>query len=406
VRDPEVPPEPDEFRIAPKYPDKSTSSAKPVTRAALDLIAGVYENLPDGFTVHPRVAPQLRRRVAVIKNGPVDWATAELLAFGSLLLEHHPVRLVGQDSRRGTFSQRFGAIVDRVTNEAWVPLKHLSMDQAPFDIYDSPLTEFGGLGFEYGYSLAAPHSLVCWEAQYGDFANGAQVIIDEFIMSSGTKWGQESGVVLLLPHGFEGAGPDHSSARPERFLASCQGENITLAWPSTPASYFHLLRTHTLAGRHRPLVVLTPKSMLRNRLSTSTRVDLMKEVWRPVLPDPTIENFDNVRRVLLCSGKIRWDLVEQRASRGLGDAVAIVSLEQLYPIPDVAEALTPLCHVDDIVWVQEEPENQGAWSFLRANLGFELRCVGRPASETAAVGSSTIHAAQAAELVEQAFEGL
>jgi len=403
VRDPDTPPEPDEYRIAPRYPDKSRDkAAASVSSETLEAIAGVYDNLPDGFTVHPRVAPQLRRRVAVIKNGPIDWATAELLAFGSLLLEHHPVRLVGQDSRRGTFSQRFGAIVDRVTNETWVPLKHLSTNQAPFDIYDSPLSEFAALGFEYGYSVASPDSLVCWEAQYGDFAIGAQTIIDEFVMSGQAKWGQESGVVLLLPHGYEGGGPDHSSARIERFLTGCANDNITLAQPSTPASYFHLLRTHTLVASHRPLVVITPKSMLRNKLATSPRDAFTSDTWRHVIAD---SSATDVKRVLLCSGKIRWDLVEQRAQLGLESSVAIVALEQLYPLPadELAAALEPLRQASDIIWVQEEPLNQGAWPYLSSNLGFALRGVGRPASEAPAVGPDAIHAAQAADVLNQAF---
>ena len=409
VKDPDVPAEPDEYRIAPRYPDKSRSAAAPaVTSETLNIIARVYSNLPDGFTVHPRVAPQLQRRAAVIKNGPIDWATAELLAFGSLLLEHHQVRLVGQDTRRGTFSQRFGAIVDRVTNEAWVPLKHLANDQAPFDIFDSPLSEYAAMGFEYGYSVAAPDALVCWEAQYGDFAPGAQTIIDEFIMSGHAKWGQESGVTLLLPHGYEGGGPDHSSARIERFLASCASDNITLAQPSSPASYFHLLRTHTLVASHRPLVVVTPKSMLRNRLATSPRDDFINSTWLPVIADSSIRYPNEVKRVILCSGKIRWDLVEQRSQRRLDGQVAIVALERLYPFPteQLADALETIPSQADVVWVQEEPINQGAWASIVCNLGSSLHGIGRPPSETPAVGSPTMHVAQTADLMDQAFSGM
>lgn len=418
VQDPDVPPEPDEYRIAPRYPDKSrTESAPPVTIETLQAIASVYENLPDGFSVHPKLAPQLQRRVSAILDGPVDWATAELMAFGSLLIEQHPVRLVGQDTRRGTFGQRFGAIVDRVSGEAWVPLKHLRVDQAPFDIYDSSLSEFAALGFEYGYSVASPNCLVCWEAQYGDFANGAQTIIDEFVMSGQSKWGQESGVVLLLPHGYEGGGPDHSSARIERFLASCLDDNITLAQPSSPASYFHLLRTHTLVSWHHPLVVMTPKSMLRNKLATSSRDDFVAGTWHPVLSDASIAEPEKVKRVLLCSGKLRWDLVAQRTDRGLDQTVAIIAIEQLFPLPaeGLKDALDGLPD-GDIVWVQEEPLNQGPWPFLAANLPdamteltglpFKLRGIGRPLSETPAVGSLTIHETQASELLELAFDAL
>ena len=409
VRDPDRPPEPDEYRIAPHYPDKKRAKAAvPITRETMDIIAGVYSNLPEGFNVHPRVAPQLERRAAAIQNGPIDWATAELLAFGSLLLDHHQVRVVGQDTRRGTFSQRFGAIVDRVTNEAWVPLKHLTNDQAPFDIFDSPLNEYAAMGFEYGYSVAAPDALVCWEAQYGDFANGAQTVIDEFVASGQAKWGQESGVVLLLPHGNEGAGPDHSSARIERYLELCHDGNLTIAQPSTPASYFHLLRTHALVDWHHPMVVVSPKSMLRNRLATSQPHDFINGAWQPVLPDTSIKTPSTVRRVLLTSGKLRWDIVDQRAKRGLEDQVAIVAIERLYPVPadGIARLIKPYRHATDIRWVQEEPLNQGAWPHLVANLPFTVQAIGRPLAETPAAGSQSTTEKQTAQLFDDAFDGL
>ncbi|MCL2653156.1 MAG: multifunctional oxoglutarate decarboxylase/oxoglutarate dehydrogenase thiamine pyrophosphate-binding subunit/dihydrolipoyllysine-residue succinyltransferase subunit [Propionibacteriaceae bacterium] len=405
VRDPAVPPEPDEYRSAPRYPDKKREkAASPVTQATMDAVADAYASLPDGFSVHPRLAPQLTRRAEAIRNGPVDWASAELLAFGSLLMEGHRVRLVGQDTRRGTFSQRFGAIVDRVTNQAWVPLKHLSDDQAPFEIFDGILNEYAAMGFEYGYSVAAPDALVCWEAQYGDFANGGQTIIDEFISSGQTKWGQESGVVLLLPHGYEGAGPDHSSARIERYLASCCDTNMTVAQPSTAASYFHLLRTHTLVGWHHPLVVVTPKSMLRNRLADSPTEDFINGTWHPVLADSTVEPT-KVRRVLLCSGKMRWDLVAERARRGLDAKVAIIAVERLHPVPREAliRALKAYHKSVDVVWVQEEPINQGPWPYLAEHLPAGTVGIGRPPSGAPAAGSPSANAAQASALLDEVF---
>ncbi|MCL2315971.1 MAG: multifunctional oxoglutarate decarboxylase/oxoglutarate dehydrogenase thiamine pyrophosphate-binding subunit/dihydrolipoyllysine-residue succinyltransferase subunit [Actinomycetia bacterium] len=416
VRDPNVPREPDEYRIAPRYPDKPRAKAAPaISREMMSVIAGVYGNLPDGFHVHPKAAPQLARRADAIINGPIDWATAELLAIGSLLMEHHPVRLVGQDTRRGTFSQRFGSVVDRVTNEHWVPLKHLTNDQAPFDIFNSLLSEYAAMGFEYGYSLAAPEALVCWEAQYGDFANGAQTITDEFVVGGATKWGQQSGVVLLLPHGYEGAGPDHSSARLERFLQLCSDDNMTVAQPSTPASYFHLLRTHVLVDWHQPLIVATPKSMLRNKMALCSPDDFIHGTWHPALPDPSIDDPARVTRVTLCSGKMRWDLMAERERQGLQDEVAIISLERLYPLPDegLARALAPYLNATDFRWVQDEPANQGAWEFLRLHLpgamssrlgrAFALRGYTRPASEVPSVGSGPVNAAQQKALLAAAL---
>jgi 2-oxoglutarate dehydrogenase E1 component len=253
--------------------------------------------------------PQLQRRAAAITQGPIDWATGEILALGSLLIEGRPVRLTGQDTRRGTFVQRFAAVVDRSTGESWVPLKHLEEDQGKFFVYDSLLSEYAAMGFEYGYSVARPEALVLWEAQFGDFANGAQTIIDEFITSGQAKWTQKSGVVLLLPHGFEGQGPDHSSGRIERWLQLAAEDAITVAQPSTPASHFHLLRQQALGEVHRPLIVMTPKSMLRSKAAVSDPSDFTSGAWQPVLGDPAIEDPSPVTRVLLCSGKVRWDLV-------------------------------------------------------------------------------------------------
>ena len=280
----------------------------------LKAIADSYTNVPDGFTVHPKVLPQLQRRAASITAGPIDWGTGEIIAMGSLLADGRPVRLSGQDTRRGTFTSRFATIIDRVNADEWTPLSHVAEDQATFYVYDSLLSEYAALGFEYGYSVARPEALTMWEAQFGDFINGAQSVVDEYISSGETKWGQKSGVVLLLPHGQEGQGPDHSSARIERFLELCADNAMTIAQPSTPASYFHLLRRQNLESEHRPLIVFTPKSMLRNKAATSQPEDFTSGTFRPVIGDDSV-TADSVERVLVCSGKIYWDLVAERAKR-------------------------------------------------------------------------------------------
>ena len=407
----------EDYLRRPRYPAKPASAESTAISAdVMRTIADAHLHFPDGFTVHPRVLSQLQRRADAIMAGPIDWATAELLAFGSLLLEGHRVRIVGQDTRRGTFSQRFGAVVDRVTNEAYVPLKHLSDTQGAFDIFDSLLSEYAALGFEYGYSVAAPGALVAWEAQFGDFANTAQAIIDEFIAAGDAKWGQQSGVVLLLPHGYDGQGPDHSSARLERWYQLCSEGALTVCQPSTPASYFHLLRRHMYAAWHKPLIVATPKSMLRNKAATSSPVDFLQGSWRPVLPDESITDPGAVRTVLLCSGKLRWELIEQRAQLGLDGQVAIVPIECSYPIPGVelAAELAKYPAVTDIRYVQEEPENQGGWllferfipAAIRPHLpGRTIRLTGvcRPSSSAPAVGSHHLHDVQQRELVAAAF---
>ncbi|NLA28469.1 MAG: multifunctional oxoglutarate decarboxylase/oxoglutarate dehydrogenase thiamine pyrophosphate-binding subunit/dihydrolipoyllysine-residue succinyltransferase subunit, partial [Propionibacterium sp.] len=341
--------------------------------------------------------------------------TAELLSMGTLLMDGYPVRLVGQDTRRGTFSQRFGAIVDRETNEAWVPLKHLTADQAQFDIYDSLLSEYAAIGFEYGYSVATPEALVCWEAQYGDFSNGGQIILDEFIASGFAKWKQKSGVVLLLPHGYEGAGPDHSSARIERFLQMCADDNMAVCQPSTPASYFHLLRQHVQVNWHRPVVIATPKSMLRNKLAVSQPAEFTSGKWRPVLGDPSITEPAKVERILICSGKIRWDLVQQREQMGLTSKVAILTLERLFPLAnrELAAELARYPQVKDIRWVQDEPSNQGPWEFLQLHfvpamteqLGreFIIRPFARPIAAAASTGSSAVHKTEEEKLLVAAL---
>ncbi len=407
-----------EYRRTPNYPPKlGRERGTKVAPEVIERIAAVHAEIPEGFHAHPKVAAQMAKRAESMRNGPIDWATAEALAFGSLLLEGRPVRLAGQDSRRGTFTQRFAAIVDRQTNDAWVPMKHLSDTQGRFDVYDSLLSEYAALGFEYGYSVAAPEALVLWEAQFGDFANGAQTVADEFISSGNAKWTQKSGVVLLLPHGYEGQGPDHSSARLERWLQLCAENALAVCTPTTPASYFHLLRTHAFVNWHRPVVIATPKSMLRNKQALSPVSEFTEGGWKPALADDSIADSSRVNRVLLCSGKVRWDLVKRRASLGLEDSVAIISLERLYPLPakELALALAPYDHVTDIRFVQDEPLNQGSWRFMIANLPqavaeylperdlATMRPVTRPAACAPAVGSQSAHEKQQETLLAEAF---
>ncbi len=377
-----------------------------VDAEVLARIGAAHTAPPPEFTVHPKLGPLLERRARMATQGGVDWGFAELLALGSLLLEGVPVRLAGQDTRRGTFVQRHAVLIDKLTGAEWTPLSGLDPAQAKFWIYDSLLSEFAAMGFEYGYSVERPDALVLWEAQFGDFANGAQTIMDEFICASEQKWGQRSSVVLLLPHGLEGQGPDHSSARIERYLQLCAENNLTVAFPSTPASYFHLLRRQAHTRPRRPLVVFTPKSMLRLRTATSELADFTSGGFRTVLGEAPAGR--SVDRVLLCSGKIYYDLVAER-SRREDRRTAIVRLEQLYPLDGQAlqDALAPFPDAE-LVWVQEEPANQGMWSFMAMNLpellrGRGLLRVSRPASASPATGSSRKHQAEQAALVTQAY---
>jgi len=393
-------PEPAEF---PAVVDTAISDE------TVDRIAATQVEMPEGFTVHPRLAPQLARRAHSVQDATIDWATGEMLAFGSLLMEGRSVRLAGQDSRRGTFGQRHAVIVDRITGEEHTPLKYLADrdNRQFFFVYDSLLSEYAAMGFEYGYSVARPEVLVLWEAQFGDFADGAQTIIDEFITSGEQKWGQLSGVTLLLPHGYEGQGPDHSSARIERYLQMCAQDNMTVAMPSTPASYFHLLRWQAKSLHHKPLVVFTPKSMLRLKAAASAREDFTSGTFRPVIGDDTVEPA-GVRRVLVCTGKVYYDLLAERTRSGRTD-VAIVRLERLAPLPveELTAALAAFPNDAELVYVQEEPANQGAWPFVVLNLptvdGRALRRVSRPAAPTTAVGTHKVHEREQAEIVATAF---
>ena len=395
----------------PVKPDHEGELATAVTPETLKAVADSYTNVPDGFTVHPKVMPQLQRRAASITAGPIDWGTGEIIALGSLLLEGRPVRLAGQDTRRGTFSSRFATIIDRHNASEWTPLSHIADEQATFYVYDSLLSEYAALGFEYGYSVARPAALTIWEAQFGDFINGAQSVVDEYITAGETKWGQKSGVVLLLPHGYEGQGPDHSSARIERFLTLCADNAMTVAQPSTPASYFHLLRKQSLGSEHRPLIVATPKSMLRNKAAASQPDDFTSGTWRPIIGDDTVK-ADQVERVLLCSGKITWELMAERQKREEGQSrTAIVRMEQLYPRPldELNAELARFTSLQEVRWVQDEPANQGPWPHVAMHYngaldrGLPLYRVSRAESSAPSVGSHSRHVEENAALMEQAF---
>jgi 2-oxoglutarate dehydrogenase E1 component len=325
-------------------------------------------------------------------------------------MDGHTVRLVGQDTRRGTFGQRHAVLVDRHTAEDYTPLRRFNSAGARFHVYDSLLSEFAAVGFEYGYSVARPEALVCWEAQFGDFVNGAQTILDEFISSGEQKWGQRSSVVLLLPHGYEGQGPDHSSARVERFLSLCAQDNMTVSMPSTPANYFHLLRWQALSNRRKPLIVFTPKSMLRLKAATSRVADFTQGAFLPVIGDPAAVDPAGVRRIVLCSGKVYYDLSEKRAAAGQQD-IALIRLERPYPLPaeELRGQLARYPEQAEVVWVQEEPENMGAWPTLALHLptqiGRAVRLVSLPASSAPAAGSSFAHKAEHAGVIEAALSG-
>ncbi|HET9899163.1 MAG TPA: multifunctional oxoglutarate decarboxylase/oxoglutarate dehydrogenase thiamine pyrophosphate-binding subunit/dihydrolipoyllysine-residue succinyltransferase subunit [Streptosporangiaceae bacterium] len=404
------PPEPGTVLPRPPVQAAPIDHASAPTAISTETIKRIIDtqlNLPPGFTPHPRLAPQLARRAAMVSRDEIDWATGELLAFGATLIDGHGVRLVGQDTRRGTFGQRHASLVDRNSGEEYTPLRVLNSDSAKFHAYDSLLSEFAAVAFEYGYSVARPGALVCWEAQFGDFVNGAQTVVDEFISSGEQKWGQRSGVVLLLPHGYEGQGPDHSSARIERFMSLCAQDNMTVAMPSTPASYFHLLRWQVLSSRIKPLIIFTPKSMLRLKTAVSAVADFTSGSFLPVLGDPSAAAAQ-VRRVLMCSGKIYYDLAAQRRAAHRDD-VAIIRLERLYPMPagDIAARLARYPNASELVWVQEEPVNMGAWPYLAMHLPQELgrgfSVVGLPESSAPASGSAKSHTADHAALVASAL---
>jgi 2-oxoglutarate dehydrogenase E1 component len=381
--------------------------ATAVDRRTLVELGETCSRIPEGFHPHPKIEKLFeRRREAIAAGEGIDWGIAETLAFASLLHEGIPVRLTGQDSRRGTFNHRHSTLFDVQTGKSCVPLAAVARDGAALRIYDSMLSEAAVLGFEYGYSIESPHGLTAWEAQFGDFANGAQVIIDQFIVSSKTKWDRASGLVLLLPHGYEGQGAEHSSARIERYLQACADDNIQVVYPSTPAQFFHLLRRQVKQPFRRPLIVFTPKSLLRLPACRSDLAEFAAGHFREVLPAEA--EAGKVRTLLVCSGKIYYELREKREQEGRED-VAIVRIEQFYPLRQelLRQALEPFAKAKKFAWVQEEPANMGAWSFLRPHLaeamGHEPRYVGRDAAAAPAVGSHRLHKEEQERIITEAF---
>ncbi len=376
-------------------------SSKPVETGAahgqLQTVARALGTVPDDFTPHRKLKKLLENRgQAIEKNLPLDWAMGELLAYGTLLLDGHAVRLTGQDVERGTFSHRHAVLFDQTTGHGYDALNHLRPDQARFCIHNSPLSEAACVGFEYGYSLGDPQMLVIWEAQFGDFANGAQVIFDQFLASAEAKWNRYSGLTLFLPHGYEGQGPEHSSARPERFLQLCANNNMQVVYPTSPAQMFHLLRRQMKRSFRKPLIVLTPKSLLRHPKVVSTVDQFVTGRFELVLDDPHVGDPSKIKRLLLCSGKVYYDLVAHREKIERDD-VAVVRIEQLYPLParELAEILQRYAGVHETVWVQEEPKNMGAYRFLKTTLweriDLDLAYVGRDESASPAVASTRMH---------------
>jgi 2-oxoglutarate dehydrogenase E1 component len=383
-----------------------------VDRGVLERVVTGITSTPPDFRLHPKLARILEATKATFDGGEVDWALAEACALGSMVLEGTPVRLSGQDTRRGTFSQRHGVLVDTDTEIEYIPLADLGPDQAPFRLYDSVLSEYAALGFEYGYSVADAGAFVAWEAQFGDFINGAQIIVDQFIVAADDKWGQRSSLALLLPHGFEGQGPEHSSARLERFLALCAEGNLRIVYPSTAAQYFHALRRQVLSPRQVPLICFTPKRYLRMPHSRSPVSALVDDWFHPVLGDRSTElDASAVRRVLLCTGKLGHELMDKRDE--LNVPVAIARIEQLYPWPE-PEILTLLDRypaATQLWWVQEEPGNMGAWNYAHGKLHrivrdrLDLRHIARRASASPASGSTKVHDREQSEVLDAAFSG-
>jgi multifunctional 2-oxoglutarate metabolism enzyme len=404
---PKVPRPPKPLGVLPHIPTG-------VDRSTLERIFRQLTAYPDGFTPHPKLARQFQTRTEQFElEQRVDWATAEAMAIGSLILEGRPVRLAGQDSRRGTFSQRHAALVDFETGQPWIPLTDLDGAAANFWVYDSLLSEYAALGYEYGYSEANPEALVMWEAQFGDFVNGAQIIIDQYIVAAEDKWGQRNALVLLLPHGYEGQGPEHSSARIERFLTLAAEDNMQVCNATTASQYFHLLRRQVHQERHSPLVVFTPKQGLRMKQTRSRVDELTTGSFEEVLDDAEVADPAAVRRVVFCSGKVAWDAMAERDARGA--PVAVVRVEQLYPLPtermlDVIRSR--YVNAKELVWLQEEPENMGPWNFIEHHtwrvkeLGYDLRHVARVESGSPATGSKTVHDQELADLMDGVFRGL
>jgi len=388
-----------------------------VNQQVLERVIRGTTHFPENFHLHPKLRGFVEKRhEAIAKGGAIDWAFGEALAFGTLVLEGTAVRLSGQDSGRGTFSQRHLAFYDYETQKRYVPMQHISPDQARFDVVDSSLSEYAVLGFEFGYSVADPLTLAIWEAQFGDFANGAQIMIDQFISCCEQKWGQPSGLVMLLPHGFEGQGPEHSSARIERYLTLCAENNMQVCNVTTPAQYFHLLRRQMYGGSDRrgmrkPLIVFTPKSLLRHPKAVSTLHDFTSGGFMEVLSDSAANDPARVTRVVFCSGKLYYDLLAARDERK-AEHVALIRMEQLYPFAaeQVRDILARYSPTAEVVWAQEEPRNMGPWHFMRDQFpplldasGREVRYVGRPESASPATGSGKRHQQEQAEIINDAL---
>jgi 2-oxoglutarate dehydrogenase E1 component len=392
----------------PQYTDEGEPTA--ISPEMLRQIVNGLATVPGDFDVIPKIRRTVleRRREVFEAGGPYEWHYAEALAFGSLLLEGIPVRLSGQDSRRGTFSTRHAVIYDAKTGEPYVPLLHLAEKQARICVYNSLLSESAVLGFDYGYSLDYPNMLCLWEAQFGDFANGAQVIIDQFIVPSESKWQRPSGIVLLLPHGYEGQGPEHSSARLERFLQACAESNIQVCNVTTSAQYFHVLRRQMKRDFVKPLIIMTPKSLLRSEQASSRTEDFTSGGFSEILGSPEVGPADSIKRVILCSGKVYYDLLNHRDAEKITNA-AIVRVEQLYPLAEnkLREAVKPFPKSAKLIWCQEESQNMGAWSFMEPRLwalfGREITYAGRNASASPAVGSLAMHKREQAQLIAEAF---
>jgi 2-oxoglutarate dehydrogenase E1 component len=382
-----------------------------ISKETLACVVRALTTVPEGFAVNPKLSRIIdQRRRLLDRDSPIDWAFAEALAFGSLVYEGTPVRLSGQDSGRGTFSQRHLVLYDSTSGKELVPLNTIATGQAPFVVYDSLLSEAAVLGFEFGYSVADPLALVVWEAQFGDFSNGAQVIIDQFIAGSEAKWQEPCDLVLLLPHGYEGQGPEHSSARLERFLQLCAEDNLQVCNCSTPAQYFHVLRRQMRDSRRKPLVIMTPKSLLRHPGAVSASDDILQGTFHEVIDDPLHGNGSGVRKLVLCSGKVYYDLLAEMNLRKSND-IAVVRIEQFYPYPEkqVDLVLKKYATTGTFAWLQEEPMNMGAWTFLQPRLtgqllpGQNLVYVGRKASASTATGSLRVHTAEQEEILKNAL---
>jgi multifunctional 2-oxoglutarate metabolism enzyme len=392
--------------LSPAQSSRPTISSTAIPREMLERVVDDITFLPASFHIHPKLNGFVKkRRETLASDGPVDWAFAEAVAFGSLVLEGVPVRLSGQDSGRGTFSQRHLVFYDFEDGHRYIPLQHMGPEQAAFNVFDSALSEFGVLGFDYGYSVSDPETLTLWEAQFGDFSNGAQIVIDQFITTAEQKWGQLSGLVMLLPHGYEGQGPEHSSGRMERFLLLCAEDNIRVANCSTPAQYFHILRRQ-MATERKPLVLFTPKSLLRSPVAVSSFDELTGSSFRPVIGD-TLDP-SRVRKVVFCTGKVYYDLLAARDSRRMED-IALVRIEELYPFPEqlVIDVLARYNSGVDLIWCQEEPRNMGAWRFMFGyfkGLNRVIHYAGRMKNASPAAGSAKRHAEEQKRLIEDALK--